>query len=193
MQHDDGTDGHHRPHVSTAVGGHLPRNAIHPSPARLPAYIFADHGDLSNPQHAFNTSLDNTRPPMAHERHHRSLSHSASFSAIGTPSIAFPELQIYHSVSHEQSSRESTLHLPSTSRPLSHHRSYSDVGPTPPRSIGIHQDPSVASFGSTVSSYYQNNDDYNDTSPTNEVCILIYAWTPCVAIDFTSVFHGRYR
>ncbi|KIK10379.1 hypothetical protein K443DRAFT_670999 [Laccaria amethystina LaAM-08-1] len=178
MQHNvDGADGHHRPHVSLAVGGHLPfgsRNPMHPSPARFPAYTFdlsppAYDGDLPNPldtQHASSTLLENARPPMANERHHRPSSRSTSFSVIGTPSIAFPEPQIYRSVSHKQSSRESTLQPPSTSRPPNHHFTQSDLGPT--RSIGMHQDPSVASFRSTASSYYQNNDDYNYTSPTNE-------------------------
>ena len=207
MQHNvDGADGHHRRHVSIAVGGHLPfgaRNPIHPSPARFPAYTFdlsppAYDGDFSNPldtqhAHASNTPLDNARPPMANERHYRPSNRSTSFSATGTPSIAFPEPQIYRSVSHKQSSRESTLQLPSTSRPPSQHHSHSDLGPTLSRSIGIHQDPSVASFGSTTSSYYQNNDDYNYTSPVNEVCILFYTRIPCAAINFTAVFRGRYR
>ena len=256
MQHNvDGTDGHHRPHVSLAVGGHLPfgsRNPMHPSPARFPSYTFevsppAYDGDLSNPfdtQHANATTtpldnarlplgnarpplnyarppldsnarrpldnarppldnarppldnarppLDNALPPMVNERHHRPSSRSTSFSAFGTPSMAFPEPQIYRSVSHKQSSRESTLQLPNTSRP-SHHHTQSDVGPSPPRSIGIHQDPSVASFRSTTSSYYQNNDDYNYASPTNEVCILIYVRIPYTAINFTSVLYGRCR
>lgn len=205
MQHNlDGADGHHRPHVSLAVGGHLPfgsRNPMHPSPARFPAYTFdlsppAYDSDLPNPldtqhAHASNTPLDNARPPMANERHHRPSSRSTSFSAIGTPSMAFPEPQIYRSISHKQSSRESTLQLPS--RPPSHQHSQSDRGPRPSRSIGIHQDPSVASFRSTASSYYQNNDDYNYASPTNEVCILIYARILCAVIDFSSVFRGRYR
>ena len=227
MQHNvDGTDGHHRPHVSLAVGGHLPfgsRNPMHPSPARFPSYTFevsppAYDGDHSNPfdtqhAHASTTPLANPRPPLGHarppldnarpssdsalppvvnERHHRPSSRSTSFSAFGTPSMAFPEPQIYRSVSHKQSSRESTLQLPNTSRP-SHHHTQSDVGPSPPRSIGIHQDPSVASFRSTTSSYYQNNDDYNYASPTNEVCILIYVRIPYTAINFTSVLYGRCR
>lgn len=126
-----------------------------------PAYSHPDDGTLQNPWGEDDTSLGSAAAESPDTVRHRTLSlvnlpsasrgpnRAASFQP--SPPIAFPEPQIFRSASQRPA--------------VSHKPSRSDV--TNPPNLMLHRDPSTASFQSTHSWYYDDDDNYGSAS--NEV------------------------
>lgn len=139
-----------------------------PSDQTFPSYVFevTPPGYLEPLHNPWDNRIkppSNPRPRVHSmvEMQPNPLSRSVSVFETGTPTMAFPEPQLYRSVSQRQ-----TLQPPGT---LSHRHSRSDLGSA---ALTMHRDQSSTSVVSTASSYYVNDENDHYGSGSAEVCYI---------------------